>query len=59
MEIRRGIRGEGHRESEDTQILEELRCQTVTLTVLPIQNCELAGIWCCRKAGSLEKLGVV
>lgn len=59
MEISRGITGEGHRESEDTQIPEELRCQTVTLTVLSIQNCELAGIWWCREAGSLEKLGVV
>lgn len=28
------------------------------LAVLPSQSCELAGVWCCKEAGSLGKLGV-
>lgn len=35
VESRRGITGEGQREGGDTQILEELRCQTVTFSSVP------------------------
>lgn len=35
MESRRGITGEGQREGGNTQILEELRCQTVTFSSVP------------------------
>lgn len=26
--------------------------------MLPIENCELTGIWCCKEPGTLEKQGV-
>lgn len=35
MENRRGITGEGQSESEDNEILEELKCQTVTVNSAP------------------------
>lgn len=35
MENRRGITSEGQKESEDTEILEELKCQTVTFNCAP------------------------
>lgn len=35
MENRRGLTGEGQREGDDTQILEELKCQTVTFNSAP------------------------